>query len=120
MSLIADALSLAEPEADEEEGPVDEGALDKALLSIFKAARDGLDDMLALAVGQGSGDYDNLPQFGECEPYACETAIGGFFADGRILMQGEGEDDAFSSAFSWINKKLVDIGMFSSSKRSPV
>jgi hypothetical protein len=35
-------------------------AMDEALLSIFQAQRDILDDVLALAVG-GDGDYESLP-----------------------------------------------------------
>jgi hypothetical protein len=40
-------------------------AMDEALLAIFQAQRDVLDDILALAVG-GEGDYESLPdQVGE-------------------------------------------------------
>jgi hypothetical protein len=111
LSIVSAAFgAIPEPESGGG-GQVDEGAMTTALRNMFDNLVGTMDDILALAVGQGDGNYDLLPRLGQCYNGAeCETSIAAFFGKGTMLLQGEDVNISYDSALTIINKKLLDIG----------
>ena len=106
LSVMSSALSLVpEPEPRE----VDTTTLQTTLGDILEATSEKINDFLHLAVGQGDGNYDELPHLGN-QNLNYDTPIGAFFSGGTMLLQGEDAAYDFEDTQQILTNKMIDLG----------
>lgn len=113
--LVGSAFGLVSAATPDDENQVSAGDLKIVLGDLFESARDNLELLGRLALGNAreGEEYEWLPHSDGSGPLELTSPIAGFFADGKMLATDGYFKDTIEHGFGQFKNKIIDQALVS-------